>query len=157
MKRRTRKRTLLIPRMLLLLTGGAIINVAVAWGILEWPSHRHNTNLAWRMAAPPGWPLHALDYGLGTPEVRFSASGAFDPPLHPIWPSFAINTMFYAAILWLLIAAPGKILRRIRARRGQCPACAYPVGTNEVCTECGALVTASCVKHSSSAATPHIR
>jgi hypothetical protein len=39
--------------------------------------------------------------------------------------------------LWLLFAAPGWVRRRIRARRGQCPACAYPVGASTVCTECG--------------------
>src|SRR5436190_4878533 len=58
-------------------------------------------------------------------------------PLEPIWPGFAINTIFYAAILWLLVAAPFALLHRIRARRGQCPACAYPVGTSNICTECG--------------------
>jgi hypothetical protein len=65
-------------------------------------------------------------------------------PLRPIWPGFAINTMFYAAILWLLFAAlhpGGFVRRRIRARRGQCPACAYPVGASNVCTECGRPVT----------------
>ena len=53
---------------------------------------------------------------------------------------FAINTMFYAAMLWLLFAAlhpGGFVRRRIRARRGQCPACAYPIGASNVCTECG--------------------
>ena len=64
-------------------------------------------------------------------------------PLRFIWPGFAINTVFYAAILWLLFAAPGFIRRRIRIQRGQCPACAYPVrgGTNPLCTECGAAVS----------------
>ena len=28
-------------------------------------------------------------------------------------------------------------LRDRRIKRGLCPACAYPVGTNDVCTECG--------------------
>jgi hypothetical protein len=58
-------------------------------------------------------------------------------PLRPIWPFFAINTIFYAAILWLLFFAPGSVRRMIRRRRGLCPACAYPVGTSPVCTECG--------------------
>jgi hypothetical protein len=68
----------------------------------------------------------------------------FTLPLKPLWPGFAINTTFYAAMirgLWLLFAAPGFVRRRIRARRGQCPACAYPVGASEVCTECGRPVT----------------
>jgi hypothetical protein len=58
-------------------------------------------------------------------------------PLRPIWPGFAINTLFYAAILWLLFAAPFALRRMRRIKRGLCPACAYPVGTSAVCTECG--------------------
>ena len=27
-------------------------------------------------------------------------------PLRPIWPSFAINTVFYAAILWMFMLGP---------------------------------------------------
>ena len=62
-------------------------------------------------------------------------------PLRPIWPGFAINTVFYAAILWLLFAAPFALRRRIRIKRGLCPACAYPVGESELCTECGKPLT----------------
>jgi hypothetical protein len=58
-------------------------------------------------------------------------------PLTPIWPGFAINTLFYAAILWLSFAAPFALRRRRRIKRGLCPACAYPVGKSDVCTECG--------------------
>jgi len=58
-------------------------------------------------------------------------------PLRPLWPGFAINTIFYAAILWLVFAAPGVLRRRRRIKRGLCLACAYPVGTSPVCTECG--------------------
>lgn len=61
-------------------------------------------------------------------------------PTRPLWPGFAINTVFYAAILWLLFAAPSALQRRRRIKRGLCPKCAYPVGTNERCTECGAVV-----------------
>jgi hypothetical protein len=57
-----------------------------------------------------------------------------------IWPGFAINTVFYAAILWLLFAAPGFVRRRIRIKRGRCPACGYPIGSSDVCTECGAVL-----------------
>jgi hypothetical protein len=58
-------------------------------------------------------------------------------PLRPLWPGFAINTMFYAAILWLLIFAPFTLRRWRRMRRGLCAACAYPVGSSSVCTESG--------------------
>ena len=54
-------------------------------------------------------------------------------PLLPIWSGFAINAIFYAAILWLLIRGR----RLLRLRRGLCPKCAYPMGESAVCTECG--------------------
>src|SRR5439155_10389402 len=64
-------------------------------------------------------------------------------PLAPTWPGFAINTMFYAATLWLLFAAVRFVCRlfiRGRIKRGLCPACAYPIGVSPMCTECGAAL-----------------
>jgi hypothetical protein len=55
----------------------------------------------------------------------------------PIWPGFALNTLFYAAILWLLFAFPFALRRWRRRRNGLCTKCAYPVGASDVCTECG--------------------
>jgi hypothetical protein len=61
-------------------------------------------------------------------------------PVQPIWRGFAINTVFYAGVLWLVFAAPFAVRRRRRIKRGLCPECAYPVGSSDVCTECGAIV-----------------
>ena len=58
-------------------------------------------------------------------------------PLVPIWPGFAVNTLFYATLLWLLIPGPFALRRFLRLRRGLCPKCAYPIGESSVCTECG--------------------
>jgi hypothetical protein len=58
-------------------------------------------------------------------------------PLGPIWPGFAVDTLFYAATLWLLICGPFALRRFIRVKRGLCPKCAYPMGDSPVCTECG--------------------
>ena len=59
-------------------------------------------------------------------------------PLRPIPGGFLLNTLFYAAILWPLSYGPFVLLRRaIRQRRGLCPACGYPVGESDLCTECG--------------------
>ena len=55
----------------------------------------------------------------------------------PIWPGFAVNTLFYAGLLWLLILGPFALRRLIRRRRGLCPKCAYPIGESFVCSECG--------------------
>ena len=61
-------------------------------------------------------------------------------PLRPLWPGFAINTLFYAAILWLLILGPFTARRMIRRKRGQCSKCGYDLrgAEHEVCPECGA-------------------
>ena len=61
-------------------------------------------------------------------------------PLYPLWPGFAVNTLFYAGVLWMLFAGPFALRRMIRRRRGQCPQCAYLIGQSPVCTECGANV-----------------
>ena len=75
-----------------------------------------------------------IDFGdsMGTAQLpRFLA-------YWPIWSHLAINTIFYAAMLGVVFFVPGMVKRRVRRRRGLCPACAYPVGTSPVCTECGA-------------------
>jgi hypothetical protein len=63
-------------------------------------------------------------------------------PFRFIWPGFAINTIFYAAMLWLLWFAPGRIKRFFRMRGHRCPACGYQIapggGIGPVCSECGA-------------------
>ena len=62
-------------------------------------------------------------------------------PLWPLWPGLAINTIFYAAVLWVLFAAPFKVRRWCRMKRGQCASCGYSQrGTSggEKCPECGA-------------------
>jgi hypothetical protein len=204
---RSWKRTLFIA--LLLLAGGAIVNVAVAWGCVLWLqrpilSGNKTSQSSWPESVPANWEtdvrvsiwtnwtstektgygslrtsepaitaMYVLEAGfpfralrrivrqvehagisLSRPDQAESSTwkeGIIWPdqlewlncqfvrvmPGTPIWPGFAINTIFYAAILWLLWIAPGKIRRFIRVRRHRCPACAYPVGTSPVCTECG--------------------
>ncbi len=57
--------------------------------------------------------------------------------LRPLWPGFAVNTLFYA----MLLLAAFVLRRHLRVRRGLCPACAYPVGEAAVCSECGGAGT----------------
>jgi len=102
-----------------------------------------------------GWPLPALtfqtwfDYVIEPPrQGRHRFDGQPAPtiwrcgvsignwarlPLRPVWPGFAINTLLYAALLWL----PFVVRRWVRVRRGLCPKCAYPMGESAVCSECG--------------------
>ena len=66
-------------------------------------------------------------------------------PLRPIFPGFAINTIFYAAVLWVLFAAPFKLRRWRRIKRGQCASCGYSLrgreSVSDKCPECGRIVS----------------
>src|SRR5262245_60939212 len=72
-----------------------------------------------------GWPLMCTSIHQAEQFHRFPPSrgffhrsggqiGRYSIPDFYIWPGFAINTVFYAAALWVLSAAPGWIRRRIR-------------------------------------------
>ncbi len=58
----------------------------------------------------------------------------------PIWPAFAINMIFYAALLWLITLGPFTARRVIRRKRGRCIKCGYDLrhAEHEACPECGA-------------------
>jgi hypothetical protein len=64
-------------------------------------------------------------------------------PLQPLWSGFVVNTLFYTAIVWLLIRGPFVLRRLIRRRRGRCPKCGYdlrgqpPGPAAAACPECG--------------------
>ena len=64
-------------------------------------------------------------------------------PFEPIWPGLAINTVFYAAILWGLLATCLALRRLWRIGSGLCPKCAYDLrGSKDAsaCPECGSIV-----------------
>jgi hypothetical protein len=91
----------------------------------------------WLDNAQPGWIVS------GSARLPIAVGGRthLDVPYRPLWPGFAINTMFYAAILWLLFAAPFAVRRRRRIKRGLCVACGYDLKglpTAAQCPECGA-------------------
>ncbi len=109
-------------------------------------------------AATAGWPLRTLDWSVpkhasGRSSIyreglRFPGTMAWlrvapdrRVPLRPLWLGFAVNTLFFAIVaasVWTPIVA---LRRYFRCRRGQCPACGYPVGVSGVCTECGRAVS----------------
>ncbi len=41
--------------------------------------------------------------GIETPLSPWTSSDPRVIPLRPIWPGFAVNTIFYATLLWLLM------------------------------------------------------
>jgi hypothetical protein len=92
-----------------------------------------------RIVVATGMPLQSLQ-GSWLPMEFYVASLPYGMD-ELLFPGFAINTIFHAAILWLLFFAPGAVLRTIRRKRGLCQACAYPVGRSPVCTECGKPVS----------------
>ncbi len=112
-----------------------------------------------------GWPMLALCAGFdlvpaggGSRDVsrRYWAVAVMEPdgerwlfpsvdykqrliPVRPILPGFLINTLFYAAILWLLTLGSFTARRLIRRKRGLCIKCGYDLrgAEHEVCPECG--------------------
>jgi len=58
-------------------------------------------------------------------------------PYRPVWFGLIVNTLIYAtvivSIMWMLVATRAKL----RLRRNLCPICKYPIGSSDVCTECG--------------------
>lgn len=122
--------------------------------IREWPLDSKNEQLI-TSAVFAGWPMKAF-WGYSGASFRISDPPSNNPtllsewhtgvltisgnrwiPVLPIWLGFAVNTVFYATFLWLLICGPFVLRRFLRVRRGLCPACAYPMGESSVCTECG--------------------
>ena len=124
----------------------------------ESPSHAYH----YCVATARGWPYLSLAGGLhlemrnrGLPliphvdmfwAIALDEDRVDDPnehldlrllPFRPLLGGFALNTIFYAAILWLLIPGPFAFRRFLRLRRGLCPRCAYPIGASAACTECG--------------------
>jgi len=95
-----------------------------------------------------GFPLGSmrLERWHGTPSRWYTPSKGHDGfsligytlPSCPLFVRFAINTIFYAALFWSLVFAPFQFRRWRRMRRGLCPACAYPIGASDKCSECGA-------------------
>jgi hypothetical protein len=108
----------------------------VSFEFTDWTNLQARTSERRRAIQLSGWP-----FAPGTGRAI---------PLSPIWLAFAVNTLVYAAILLLLYGSTVVVRRRRRIRRGLCPACAYPVGTSAVCTECGKPVKAASVEPASS-------
>ena len=97
-----------------------------------------------------GWPTQTMrgyeitvtddEAGGGVASLAFVVREGVPPfPLLPIWPAFAVSSLQYGGVLWLMICGPfvpRRVIRAIRAKRGRCPKCAYPVGASAVCSEC---------------------
>lgn len=74
-----------------------------------------------------------------TPSSQGFAVRSRALPLRPIWPAFAADSMFYAAILLVSVRGPGAVRRLVRNRSGRCVACGYDLRgeRSHACPECG--------------------
>ena len=105
-----------------------------------------------------GWPLRSLSGERIVPfesargwkngqvlkyEFRSAAVSPTTPlivrPLRPQPFGFLVNSLLYAAALWLLVCGPREVRRRLRKRRGLCVRCGYDLRGNfsAGCPECG--------------------
>ncbi len=128
------------------------------WSALADVSQRRQiervTTFAWEDAR--GWPCRTLRCRWDPTQGSASFSGGISLtprrsttpikfldmralPCSPVWQGIMSNTLFYAAILWLVIPGPFVLRRFLRVRRGLCLACGYDLrhGEHEACPECG--------------------
>lgn len=100
-----------------------------------------------------GWPFRALDaearsdqsleprsrYAIDLGMIRgglHNKTGLW-LPLHPRWPGFLLNTVFYAMILWPISLLPGLYTHILRKIANKCPSCGTDIGVDSVCEQCG--------------------
>ena len=117
------------------------VRVADAYG---WPTYSLWCAFAWNTAQ---WPNVLTDPRLSAILITSPMGGNYALsqralPLRPIWRGFAINTIFYAAIVWMLTLGPFAARRFIRNKRGLCIKCGYDLrgAEHEVCPECGLAI-----------------
>ncbi len=130
------------------------------WSTLRSPSNWDRERILSQQEAAFGWPwlvlswrsdrsffyrtdprIERIAYGLKIHATDSSDQLSRVLPLRAIWPGFVINTLFYAAILWLLAFGPFAARRFIRDKRGRCIKCGYDLrgtsGGRGGCPECG--------------------
>ena len=134
------------------LIGETYLYVAAGWPLRCFVSQCREKDVRWRFRIrrslgknqvarlglvmhPPRWKnaLVVKDQTVGGP---FSARVI---PLKPIPVGIVVDTLFYAAILWLLTLGLFAARRIIRRKRGHCIKCGYDLrgAEHEVCPECG--------------------
>jgi hypothetical protein len=106
-------------------------------------------NIATRSEVQWGFPMRANNFQISTTfrgrkNTANQQHGVFHIrcvplPSHILPLGFAVNTLFTAAFIAIAWWAFTIARRRLRTRRGQCPACAYDLRSNHAagCPECG--------------------
>ena len=114
-------------------------------GCCEWDPPEFNMLCELVVRHQTGWPLASMEgavwyswTGLTVVDgMRDTSIGLGALPLRPMWVGTALDSSVYGAILWTGLLALRAIRGRLRVNRGLCPACAYPMGESDTCTECG--------------------
>lgn len=108
------------------------------WRTMRWTAE----NAVWtrwaRVAGPPQTPKGIVREGIELPQYFVNPNlNERRIPLDPVAAGLVRSVPFYSAVSLVLLMLLGSLRRGVRVQRGQCPACGYPVGPPEVCTECG--------------------
>ncbi len=102
------------------------------------------TPTAWRDIR---WGLPAPDWLRPNPTVvRQNNAVGRVLPIQPLPIGFAANVLVFALTLPGLSEGSRWCQRRLRAARGLCPHCSYPIGASPVCTECGKPIPARALR-----------
>ncbi len=124
---------------------------ARGWPMLSMWGGAKTRNIGWMSG---GWvereahPIRAILIQPDDEDDAWMAERSKLIPLAPIFSGFAINTLLYGTVLWLLCVAPlapFRVRRYLRRKRGHCIKCGYDLrhAAHEVCPECGAGTVSS--------------
>ena len=139
---------------------GALNAALSSAGLPSWVKAKRRGFLVAQLYEAHGWPSVALSSAMfldvdtykitivdraitlgGPPRGKWLLIGPLPRvlPYGVIWPGFAINTAFYAMIVWMLWLSPFVVRRVIRRKRGHCIKCGYDLCGDFVggCPECG--------------------
>lgn len=151
------------PELVRQTSNGAITFLYLAHGQIGWQDRIKVDPKATKFTvqvASYGWPFHALatfvagrqdKAGMVWMDLGSWRAGVTMPntwhdfrgfplspfPPYPLWPGFAIYTLFFGSIAWIAPMVVGYLKRRRRACRGLCIQCAYPIAGLSACPECG--------------------
>jgi hypothetical protein len=134
---------------------GWVCRYGLTYGSVE--SECGEVRTGWPTAAMHRWERTTYRLGVGgapntSPTVSSIALHTGKPgenfgvkalPIAPIWPGFAVDTLFYAALAWGFWRGQVWLRRRWRRSRGRCPRCGYSLAglavspAGAVCPECG--------------------
>lgn len=62
---------------------------------------------------------------VGIPWAKRDELKRLDVPIRPIALGLAVDAVFWAGVLWLVVSGPKLVRQRWRLRGGRCPACGY--------------------------------